>query len=132
MAVSWAIGSASPAEIDTLNILQATLLAMQRALAGLTHAPTEVWVDGLHAPSFPWLSRAVVKGDQRVVSISAASILAKTARDAYMIHLSDCYPGYGFEQHKGYASAAHRAALLCKGPCPEHRRSFAPVRALLP
>ena len=132
MAVSWAIGSASAAEIDTLNILQATLLAMQRAVSGLTHAPTEVWVDGLHAPSFSWLSRAVVKGDQRVVSISAASILAKTARDAHMIHLSDRYPGYGFEQHKGYASAAHRAALLRKGPCPEHRRSFAPVRALLP
>jgi len=132
VALSWAIGEASAPEIDALNILQATLLAMQRALAGLTQAPTEIWVDGLHAPSFFRPSRAVVKGDQRVVSISAASILAKTARDAHMIRLADHYPGYGFEQHKGYASAAHRAALQRQGPCPEHRRSFAPVRALLP
>ncbi|EQD76908.1 ribonuclease HII [mine drainage metagenome] len=132
VALTWAIGEASAAEIDALNILQATLLAMQRALAGLTQAPTEVWVDGLHAPSFSRLSRAVVKGDQRVTSISAASILAKTVRDAHMIHMADLYPGYGFERHKGYASAAHRAALQRQGPCPEHRRSFAPVRALLP
>ncbi len=132
VALSWAIGEASAPEIDALNILQATLLAMQRALAGLAQVPTEVWVDGLHAPSFFKPSRAVVKGDQRVVSISAASILAKTARDAHMIRLADHYPGYGFEQHKGYASAAHRAALQRQGPCPEHRRSFAPVRALLP
>ncbi|WP_297478548.1 ribonuclease HII [Ferrovum sp.] len=132
VALSWAIGEVSAPEIDALNILQATLLAMQRALAKLTQAPTEVWVDGLHAPSFFRPSRAVVKGDQRVVSISAASILAKTARDAHMIRLADHYPGYGFEQHKGYASAAHRAALQHQGPCPEHRRSFAPVRALLP
>ena len=132
VALSWAIGEASAPEIDALNILQATLLAMQRALAGLAQVPTEVWVDGLHAPSFFKPSRAVVKGDQRVVSISAASILAKTARDAHMIRLADHYPGYGFEQHKGYASAAHRAALQHQGPCPEHRRSFAPVRALLP
>ena len=132
VALSWAIGEASAPEIDALNILQATLLAMQRALAGLAQVPTEVWVDGLHAPSFFKPSRAVVKGDQRVDSISAASILAKTARDAHMIRLADHYPGYGFEQHKGYASAAHRAALQHQGPCPEHRRSFAPVRALLP
>ncbi len=132
VALSWAIGEASAPEIDALNILQATLLAMQRALAGLTQAPTEIWVDGLHAPSFFRPSRAVVKGDQRVVSISAASILAKTARDAHMIRLADHYPGYGFEQHKGYASAAHHVALQRQGPCPEHRRSFAPVRALLP
>ncbi len=132
VALSWAIGEASAPEIDALNILQATLLAMQRALAGLAQVPTEVWVDGLHAPSFFKPSRAVVKGDQRVVSISAASILAKTARDAHMIRLADHYPGYGFEQHKGYASAAHHVALQRQGPCPEHRRSFAPVRALLP
>lgn len=130
-SVPYAIGSASVAEIDRLNILQASLLAMQRAVAALIPMPQEVWVDGLHAPLLEIPTRAVVKGDQRVAAISAASLVAKVARDDIMRELAERYPDYGFERHKGYGSAVHLAALHRCGPCAEHRRSFAPVKALL-
>ncbi len=130
-AVAWAVAEASVAEIDAMNILQATLLAMRRALEALPIAPEAAWIDGLHCPNLPLPMRALVGGDRRVAAISAASILAKTARDAAMQVLDSRYPGYGFAQHKGYGTAAHLRALCELGPCAEHRRSFAPVKALL-
>lgn len=133
-AREWAIGQASREEIDELNILQATLLAMQRAFAGLALVPGRVEVDGNRAPrlaGYPGSIETVVEGDRLRQSIAAASILAKVHRDQLMDRLHASYPGYGFEQHKGYPTAAHRAALAALGPCPEHRRSFAPVRAAL-
>lgn len=130
-ALCHALGRADPHEIDELNILQATLLAMQRAVAGLAVEPQHVLVDGNRAPRFACPATPVVKGDARVAVISAASILAKVARDAEMMALHECHPLYGFDQHKGYPTAAHLAALAAQGPIPEHRRSFAPVRAAL-
>jgi ribonuclease HII len=130
-ALAWCVAEASVAEIDRLNILQATLLAMQRAVAGLGRAPDEVWVDGNRCPDWGWRSRAVVRGDDRVAAIAAASILAKTARDRYMCRLHEEYPAYGFAQHMGYGTAAHLAALKAHGACPQHRRSFAPVKLVL-
>lgn len=130
-ALCYALGRADPHEIDELNILQATLLAMQRAVAGLAVEPQHVLVDGNRAPRFACPATPVVKGDARVAVISAASILAKVARDAEMMALHECHPLYGFDQHKGYPTAAHLAALAAQGPIPEHRRSFAPVRAAL-
>lgn len=129
--LAWALGYASVDEIDTLNILHATLRAMQRAVAGLVPAPREVLVDGNRCPELPCAARAVVGGDATEPAISAASILAKTARDADLLRLDAEYPGYGFAAHKGYPTAAHVAALERLGPCPEHRRSFAPVRRVL-
>lgn len=128
-AIAWSIAVATPGEIDEINILRASLEAMARAVAGLGVAPEEVAVDGLHVP--PGLAapcRAIVKGDRLVPAISAASILAKTARDAEMIALDSRYPGYGFARHKGYPTAEHLEALARLGPCAIHRRSFAPVR----
>jgi ribonuclease HII len=130
-ALAWCVAEASVAEIDRLNILQATLLAMQRAVAGLGRAPDEVWVDGNRCPDWGWRSRAVVRGDDRVAAIAAASILAKTARDRYMCRLHEEYPAYGFARHMGYGTAAHLAALKAHGACPQHRRSFAPVKLVL-
>jgi ribonuclease HII len=130
-AAAWCVAEASVAEIDQLNILQATLLAMQRAVAGLAIAPAEVWVDGNRCPNWGWRSQAVVKGDDKVASIAAASILAKTARDQFMCRLHQDYPAYGFAQHMGYGTAAHLAALQANGACPQHRRSFAPVKLVL-
>jgi ribonuclease HII len=130
-AAAWCVAEASVAEIDQLNILQATLLAMQRAVAGLAIAPDEVWVDGNRCPNWEWRSQAVVKGDDKVASIAAASILAKTARDQFMCRLHQDYPAYGFAQHMGYGTAAHLAALKAHGACPQHRRSFAPIKLLL-
>jgi ribonuclease HII len=130
-AVAWAIASASVEEIDALNILRATLLAMQRAVEGLAAAPTEVLVDGLYCPVIAQPARAIVRGDSSIAEISAASILAKTARDAAMLELHAQYPHYGFARHKGYPTAAHLDALRAHGVCPAHRRSFAPVRSLL-
>jgi ribonuclease HII len=130
-AQSWCVASASVEEIDTLNILQATMLAMHRAVQGLQLAPELVLVDGNRLPRWPYPSEAVVKGDSRVPVIAAASILAKVHRDAELIALERRYPGYGFAQHKGYPTAAHLAALRRLGPCPAHRRSFGPVRAAL-
>jgi ribonuclease HII len=133
-ATGWAIACAEPAEIDALNILQATLLAMRRAVLALGAAPTAIWVDGNQLPELAGLGvplRAVVGGDATVAAISAASILAKTARDAVMIRLAGEYPGYGFERHMGYPTAEHLQALARLGPCPAHRRTFGPVRRAL-
>jgi len=130
-ALAWAVAQASVEEIDTLNILQATLLAMKRAVQALALAPREVWVDGLYCPETGLPSRAIVKGDGTVAAISAASILAKTARDAAMLDLHARYPQYGFDLHKGYPTAAHLAALREHGVSAVHRRSFRPVKVLL-
>ncbi len=127
-ALAWAVASASVEEIDNLNILQATMLAMARAVAGLAVPPAEVLVDGNRCPDVPFPVRAIVGGDATVAAISAASILAKTVRDAEMLRLHAEYPQYGFDRHKGYGTAAHLAALRQYGPAPLHRRSFAPVR----
>lgn len=128
-ALAWSVGRADVGDIDRMNILQATLLAMARAVAGLSARPHHVLVDGLHCPSVACSVEAVVGGDRRYAAISAASILAKVTRDAEMVVLDSCYPQYGFKRHKGYPTAEHREALLEHGPCPCHRRSFAPVRA---
>ncbi|OYY58982.1 MAG: ribonuclease HII [Hydrogenophilales bacterium 28-61-11] len=130
-AAAWCVAEASVAEIDQLNILQATLLAMQRAVAGLARAPDEVWVDGNRCPDWAWRSQAVVKGDDKVAAIAAASILAKTARDHFMQQLHADFPAYGFAQHMGYGTAVHLAALEMHGACPHHRRSFGPVKRAL-
>jgi ribonuclease HII len=131
-AAAWAIASASVEEIDTLNILRASLLAMRRAVEQLGTEPDEVLVDGLHCPDLRFPARAVVRGDSTVAAISAASILAKTARDAAMRDLHAQFPDYGFDRHKGYPTADHLAALRRFGVSPVHRRSFGPVRALCP
>ena len=128
-ALAWCVAVASVEEIDSINILQATLLAMKRAVEGLGMTPDEVVIDGLHVPKIAMRSRALVQGDRLMAEISAASILAKTARDAEMVAMHQRYPHYGFAQHKGYGTAAHLQALHGHGPCPIHRRSFAPVRA---
>jgi len=130
-AAAWCVAETSVEEIDRLNILQATLLAMQHAVAGLGRAPDDVWVDGNRCPDWAWRSQAVVKGDDKVAAIAAASILAKTARDHYMRRLHEDFPVYGFARHMGYGTAAHLAALKAHGACPQHRRSFAPVKLVL-
>ena len=130
-ATAWAVASSSVGEIDGLNILQASLLAMQRAVALLRPQPDALEVDGLHCPKCALPARAIVSGDASVAAISAASILAKTARDAELLRLHDVYPHYGFAQHKGYPTAAHLTALRDCGVSPVHRRSFAPVRRLI-
>ena len=130
-AAAWAIAEASVEEIDALNILRASLLAMRRAVEMLQLRPQEVWVDGLHCPDTGLPSRAIVQGDNSVAAISSASILAKTARDAAMLLLHEQYPQYGFDGHKGYPTAAHLAALKLHGVSEVHRRSFRPVRELL-
>jgi ribonuclease HII len=114
-AVAWAVAESDVAEIDSFNILQATLLAMRRA------------IDGLHCPQVDCPTRAIVDGDRLIAAIAAASILAKTARDALLVELDRSYPAYGFARHKGYATPQHLAALRLHGPCPVHRRYFAPV-----
>ena len=130
-ALAWAIASASVEEIDRINILRASLLAMCRAVEALGMEPEEVCVDGLYTLDIAFKCRAIVKGDSLVRAISAASILAKTARDAEMKALDERYPGYGFAHHKGYSTPEHLAALKAFGPCEIHRRSFEPVHALL-
>lgn len=127
-ALCYALGRASVAEIDTINILQASLLAMSRAAHALTIQPGFIYVDGLHCPRWPYASTAVVKGDAKVDCIAAASIIAKVTRDREMQSLATQYPGYGFAQHKGYPTAAHLKALQLLGPCPLHRRSYKPVQ----
>ncbi|MBL8399136.1 MAG: ribonuclease HII [Candidatus Accumulibacter sp.] len=133
-ALAWAIAEASVEEIDRLNILGASLLAMQRAVAKLVapgfSPPERVLVDGNRCPKLPYPVEAIVGGDGKVAAIAAASILAKTARDAEMQILHAKYPQYGFDRHMGYPTAWHRQMLLEHGACPEHRRSFAPVAAL--
>ena len=130
-AMAWCVASATVLEIDTLNILGATLLAMQRAVEGLGHVPQVAMVDGNQAPRLRCTVQTVIKGDALVPAISAASILAKTARDADLVRLHGLYPQYGFDQHKGYGTPLHMERLRVHGPCPEHRRSFAPVRERL-
>ena len=127
----WAVAWASVEEIDALNILQASLLAMRRAVESLAVAPDEVLLDGSHCPALAYPARAVVDGDATVKVISAASILAKTARDAEMQRLHRRFPQYGFDEHKGYPTPQHLAALRRHGVCEVYRRSFAPVRELL-
>ena len=131
-ALAWSVAYANVEEIDRLNILQATLLAMKRAVEGLSLQPQQVLVDGLYCPQTGIPSQAIVKGDSKVAAISAASILAKTARDELMLTLHRQYPQYGFDGHKGYPTAAHIAALREHGVSDVHRRSFRPVRELLP
>ena len=131
-ALAWAILHVTAVEIDQLNILQATLAGMRRAVAALTLAPDAVHVDGNHLPpGLPCPARAIIGGDASDPAISAASIIAKVSRDRWMTGLHGRWPQYGFDVHKGYPTAAHLAALQRHGPCPEHRRSFAPVRARL-
>src|SRR5690606_20003195 len=131
-ALAWCIASATVEEIDTLNILQATMLAMRRACEGLALRPIQALVDGNRVPQGLFCAaKAIVGGDASVASISAASILAKTARDADCLVLHQTYPDYCFDQHKGYGTALHLARLNAYGPSPAHRRSFAPVRRLL-
>lgn len=127
-ALAWAIGEATAAEIDQINILQATLLAMRRAIEGLPVKPAHALIDGNRVPhGLRCTSEAIVKGDAKEPAISAASILAKTTRDAQLLALDAHYPQYGFAQHMGYPTAAHLLALRVHGPSPVHRRSFAPV-----
>jgi ribonuclease HII len=130
-ALAWSLGRAEVHEIDRINILQASLLAMQRAVAALSLAPELVLVDGNRCPRFDYPSKAVIRGDALVPAISAASIIAKVSRDREMIELDSSYPGYGLAKHKGYPSKAHLAALQTLGVTPLHRRSYAPVRRLL-
>ena len=128
-ALCCAVAEASVQEIDELNILQATLLAMRRAVQGLRLKPNKVLVDGNRLPTLDVLAEAIVQGDALVPAISAASILAKVHRDRWCQSLHEHYPEYGFDAHKGYGTPQHLLALQAHGPCPEHRRSFAPVRA---
>ena len=130
-AVAWGVGFASVEEIDELNILRATGLAMCRAIEQLAVTPVAALVDGNYRFALPCEVQTVVKGDSLSLSIAAASILAKTARDRLMIELDDRHPGYGFARHKGYNAPIHQAALHSLGPCPAHRRTWAPIRALL-
>lgn len=130
-AVAWCIAECSEAEIDTLNILQATMLAMRRAVEGLKVLPTLALIDGNRCPVMAVRSEAIIKGDDKVPAISAASILAKTARDAALVVLHEKYPHYAFDQHKGYPTALHMERLRVHGVSPVHRKSYAPVRALL-
>ncbi|MDD5297680.1 MAG: ribonuclease HII [Rhodocyclaceae bacterium] len=130
-AIAWCVAEASVEEIDRLNILHATMLAMKRAVDGLAVVPVKVLVDGNRCPPVTLPCEAIVKGDATVAAIAAASILAKTARDALMLELHERYPQYGLDRHKGYPTAAHLEALRAHGVVPIYRRSFGPVRALL-
>jgi ribonuclease HII len=130
-ALAWAVAWASVEEIDSMNILQASLLAMRRAVEALSVLPHEVLFDGPHCPSLAVPVRAIVDGDAKIRVIAAASILAKTARDAEMCRLHQCFPQYGFDEHKGYPTRAHLRALRRHGVCEVYRRSFAPVREIL-
>lgn len=134
-SLAWCIAEASPLEIDSINILQATMLAMKRAIEGLEKSlgslPDKALIDGNRCPQVAIEMEAIVKGDSKVQAISAASILAKVKRDRDMHQLHLKYPMYGFDQHMGYPTQAHFSALNQFGPCPEHRRSFAPVKAAL-
>ncbi|MDH5392778.1 MAG: ribonuclease HII [Gammaproteobacteria bacterium] len=129
--LAWSIASVSAAEIDEINILQATMKAMKLAVEGLSIAPEKVEVDGNRCPDIAYPVEAIIKGDDKVQAISAASILAKVERDHQMLKLHQDYPQYGFDRHKGYGTKVHIAALQAHGACPDHRRSFAPVKKVL-
>jgi ribonuclease HII len=126
-AIAWAVAASDVGEIDAMNILRATLLAMRRAVDALSIRPVEALVDGDHCPDLSCRAYAIIKGDRDVPAISAASIIAKTTRDAMLVTLDREYPMYGFARHKGYGTPEHLAALDMHGPCPHHRKSFAPV-----
>lgn len=130
-AKAWAVAYSTVEEIDSINILQASLLAMKRAVEMLTHVPHKILVDGLHCPKVNIEAEAIVDGDSKVEAISAASILAKTARDRFLCELDQQYPHYGFAQHKGYPTGLHLARLQEHGISPVHRRSYAPIKKLL-
>ena len=130
-ALAWAIASCSAEEIDEINILQASLLAMKRAVESLSLQPDQLLVDGLHCPKLSIPMRAIVQGDSKEACISAASILAKTARDAELYILDEQYPQYGFAKHKGYPTPLHMQMLALHGVLPIHRKTYAPVRRLL-
>ena len=130
-SLAWSIGRAEVEEIDEINILQATMLAMQRAVAGLSPAPKHALIDGNRCPQLICTAEAIIKGDGLVPSISAASIIAKVSRDNEMVELDALYPGYGLAGHKGYPTKAHRDALVELGVTPRHRRSFGPVKRAL-
>ncbi len=130
-AIAWSIGRAEVEEIDNINILQATMLAMQRAVAALPKKPTLVLVDGNRTPEFHIPAEAIIKGDGKIAEISAASIVAKVTRDLEMCEMDNVYPGYGFSSHKGYGTSHHLAAIEILGVCPIHRKSFAPVQRQL-
>ena len=130
-ALAWAIASSSVEEIDEINILQASLLAMKRAVDALGLSPSEVLVDGLHCPKLTMPMRAIVQGDSKEACISAASILAKTARDAELYALDKVYPAYGFAKHKGYPTPLHMQMLEQHGVLPIHRKSYAPVKKMM-
>ena len=130
-ALAWAIAECSHEEIDAINILQATMLAMRRAVEALSTIPTIALIDGNRSPVMTIRCHPIIEGDDKVHAISAASILAKTARDAALVTLHQQYPQYGFDQHKGYSTAMHMERLKLHGACPVHRRSFAPVRLVL-
>lgn len=129
-ALAWAVGAASPKEIDRLNILRATALAMRRALSLLSPQPDRVLVDGKPFPELQWEHEAIVKGDATCLSIAAASVLAKQARDRLMVMLGSRFPAFGWEQNMGYGTAEHMAAIDVNGLTPHHRRSFTPVSQL--
>ena len=129
--MAWAIARAEVEEIDDINILQASLLAMRRAVLQLSITPQHVLVDGNRCPRLPYPAEAIVRGDDSVPAISAASIIAKVARDTEMVEMEQRYPGYGFEGHKGYPTKLHMQALESLGVCPIHRRSFGPVKKCL-
>lgn len=131
-ALAWGVGFASNEEIDTIGILPATRLAMTRALQALCVTPQHLLIDALLLKEIHLPQTALIKGDARSLSIAAASVLAKTARDAFMTGLEQAYPGYGFARHKGYGTTVHQAALAERGPCPAHRFSFEPLKNLLP
>ncbi len=127
----FGIGIVEASEIDAINILQATFLAMSRAVSGLKNRPDYALVDGNRAPNLPCKVEPIIEGDGKSLSIAAASIIAKVTRDRLMVAMDQSYPGYGFSRHKGYGTAAHAAALARLGPCAEHRMSFKPIKALL-
>ena len=130
-ALAWSVAAMGPEVIDKINILQATLEAMKAAVEKLPVEPDFVQVDGNKLPKWKWLSEAIVKGDDKVEWISAASIIAKTTRDGYMCKIAELYPQYGFEHHVGYGTAEHIKALKAYGPTPIHRKTFAPVREVI-